>query len=108
MLAVDHLHHHLSAFLTEYAPVRDTHYLIPLTLEVSLSFNSVDTVLTAISDGSAEAKLDDDDDPSWATAVSLPEQEFWIAGARDELKSLDDLNVFVLVIRKTCFYLFLA
>ena len=31
--------------------------------------------------------------------MSSPEREYWIAGARDELKSLEDLDVFVLVPR---------
>jgi hypothetical protein len=43
--------------------------------------------------------LDGDDDPLWASAMSSPDREYWIAGARDELKSLEDLNVFVLVPR---------
>jgi hypothetical protein len=43
--------------------------------------------------------LDDDDDPLWATTLASPEHEYWVAGARDELKSLEDLKVFVLVPR---------
>jgi len=42
-----------------------------------------------------------DDDPSWAEALASPECEYWIAGGREELQSLSDLNVFVLVPRST-------
>jgi len=37
------------------------------------------------------------DDPSWAEAIASPECEYWIAGGREELKSLEDLKVFALV-----------
>ena len=40
-----------------------------------------------------------DDDPLWSEAMASPEREYWIAGARDELRSLVDLRVFVLVPR---------
>jgi hypothetical protein len=38
-------------------------------------------------------------DPSWAEALRSPEREYWIAGARDELRSLANLQVFVLIPR---------
>jgi hypothetical protein len=85
--------------MAEYAPVRDTHYLLPLTLDVPSGPYSLNEALAAISSGDTETVLENDDDPSWATALSSPECEYWIAGARDELKSLEDLNVFVLVPR---------
>ena len=44
-----------------------------------------------------QALLDDDDDPAWSTALNSAKHKYWIAGARDELKSLQDLNVFILV-----------
>jgi len=40
-----------------------------------------------------------DNEPSWAQALASPEREFWIAGGRKELNSLEDLKVFVLVPR---------
>jgi hypothetical protein len=89
----------IHVFLTEYAPIRDTHYLLPLSLDSSSASLSVDEVLAALSTGNTEAILDDNDDPSWATALASPDKEYWIAGAYDELKSLESLNVFVLVPR---------
>lgn len=41
--------------------------------------------------------LSADDDHLWSAALASPEREYWITGAQDELKSLEDLNVFVLV-----------
>jgi hypothetical protein len=38
-------------------------------------------------------------DPSWAEALRSPEREYWISGARDELRSLANLQVFVLIPR---------
>ena len=43
--------------------------------------------------------LDPDNDLLWATAIISSECEYWVAGAHDELKSLMDLKVFVLVPR---------
>ncbi len=40
-----------------------------------------------------------DDDPSWAEALASPEHEYWITGGQEELKSLSDLNIFVLIPR---------
>jgi len=37
------------------------------------------------------------DDPSRAEAIASPKHEYWIAGGREELKSLEDLKVFTLV-----------
>jgi hypothetical protein len=44
-------------------------------------------------------ELDLSDDPTWAQALASSECEYWIAGARDELESLEKLKVFVLVPR---------
>ncbi len=54
-----------------------------------------------MADGSLEPYCDDNDDPKWDEAMASPEREFWIAGAREELQSLEDLQVFVLVPRST-------
>jgi hypothetical protein len=84
------------AFLSEFSPFRESHSLIPLDLS-DLSPYSLNGALAAIADGSLEPLLDDDDNPKWAEAMASPECEFWIAGAQDELRSLEDLKVFVLV-----------
>jgi hypothetical protein len=56
-------------------------------------------VFSALANGSIEPILNSDDEPSWTQALTSPEREYWIAGGRDELKSLEDLKVFVLVPR---------
>ena len=89
---------HTTAFLTEYSSVRDTHELIPTDLSIE-GFPSVDDVLSALTDGTLSPTVDSDDDPLWAQAIASNEREYWIAGGRDELKSLQDLKVFVLVPR---------
>ena len=91
----------VSAFLAEYAPLRDTHYLLPLTLDASSATLSVNEVLTALVTGNTETAISDDDDPLWSAAINGTEKEYWIAGVREELKSLQDLNVFVLVPRSS-------
>jgi hypothetical protein len=77
------------AFLSEYAPVRDTHWhqLIPADLTPDPSISSLDEALSAIADGSMEPILDSGDDPLWADALASPDREYWIAGGREELKS---------------------
>ena len=90
------------ALLSEFASVHDTHHLIPTDLDLADdpgTHYSVEMVLSAIADGSMEPILDSGDDPSWSEALASPDREYWIAGGRDELKSLKDLNVFVLVPR---------
>jgi Reverse transcriptase (RNA-dependent DNA polymerase) len=84
-----------SAFLTEFAPICDSHEIFPVELQINNL--PVSEVLTAISDGSLSPELDSGDDPSWADALASPDREYWIAGVREELKSLEDLQVFVLV-----------
>ena len=88
-----------AAFLTEFAPLRDTHFLLPLELDMSSSCSSVGEALSALAVGATDIELDPDDDPLWASALASPEREYWVAGARDELRSLKDLQVFVLVPR---------
>jgi hypothetical protein len=60
---------------------------------------SVDDTLAGLSDGTIEPESNANDDPSWQEALASPDREYWIAGGREELKSLEDLNVFVLVPR---------
>jgi hypothetical protein len=84
------------AFLSEFSPFRESHSLIPLDLS-DLTPYSLNGALATIADGSLEPLLDDDDDPKWAKAMASLECEFWIAGTWDELCSLEDLKVFVLV-----------
>jgi hypothetical protein len=86
---------HVSAFLAEFSLLYNTHDLIPLT-----TFGppcSVDEVLTALSTGKLEPCPATDDEPSWAAALALPECKYWIAGGQEELQSLKDLNIFILV-----------
>jgi hypothetical protein len=87
--------------LSEFAPFRESHYLIPTDFDPGHlpPLLSVDEVLSAITDGTIEPTIDCGDDPSWEEALASPERESWIAGGREELKSLEDLNVFVLVPR---------
>jgi len=93
---------HTDAFLSEFAPFCNTHHLVPTDLNLddhAPFFPSVDEVLSAMADSTLEPTLDTSDDPSWPEALVLPEREYWIAGVHDELKSLEDLKVFVLVPR---------
>jgi len=54
-----------------------------------------------MTDGSLKPYCDDDNDPKWAKAMASPEHEYWIAGAYEELQSLEDLQVFILVPRSS-------
>jgi hypothetical protein len=74
----------------------NTHDLLPLEV-LSTAFSSLDDALSAITDGSAEPILDSNDNPTWASTLTSPEQEYWIAGGHNELISLADLKVFVLI-----------
>jgi transposase InsO family protein len=88
------------AFLSEYCTLRDSHDLFPTDILADSSLPCVDDVLTALSDGSLTPEpTDEDDEPLWEHAIASDEREYWIAGGRDELKSLEDLKVFVLVPR---------
>ena len=84
------------AFLAEFIPYCDTHYLLPLDIPAS-NFNSVPKVLIAAADSSLEPDLDADDNPLWSEALASPKWEYWIAGMQDKICSLRDLKVFVLV-----------
>jgi hypothetical protein len=87
-----------NALLSEYIPFHDSHDLIPLDF-VPSEFDSIHIFLSSLSDGSTEPNFDSNDDLSWATAMKSMEREYWIAGAQEELCSLADLNVFVLIPR---------
>lgn len=76
--------------------MRDTHDLVPAHLSID-DFSSVDDVLSALTDGSLRPTVDPDDEPLWSQAINSNECEYWIAGGCDELQSLQDLQVFVLV-----------
>ena len=97
-LAHDNDDGNVLAFLAEFVPYCDTHYLLPLDVPSS-DFLSAPEVLVAAEDGSLEPELDVDNDPLWSKALASPEHEYWIAGAHDEIRSLQDLKVFVLVPR---------
>ena len=86
-----------SAFLSEYSPIRDTHDLFHLS--ISPSSSTIDHALLSLSNGTLVPVPESDDDPLWSKALASPEREYWIAGARDEIRSLEDLKVFVLVPR---------
>ena len=85
-----------TAILSEFSSVCDSHDLLPLSISPS-EHSSVTEVLSALANGSSTPELDTTDDPSWADAISSPDREYWIAGAKDKLRSLEDLNIFVLV-----------
>lgn len=86
------------AFLSEFSDFRGTHDLLPL--DVPRNFDSsLHAFLSDIETGSLEPECDANDDPSWREALASPDREYWIAGAREELRSPEDLNVFVLVPR---------
>ena len=90
---------HTEAFLAEFAPLHQTHFLFAANLDPTFPASSfpIDQVLSGLADGNIEPILDSSNEPSWAQALASPEWEYWIAGGRDELKSLEDLKVFVLV-----------
>ena len=76
------------------------HNLIPTDIIPSGSNDSIDHIFSALSDETLEPALaSDNNEPTWAQAMAFSEQEYWIAGGHDELKSLEDLKVFVLVPR---------
>ena len=74
----------------------DSHDLLPAELCLDTPLTIPD-VLAALLDGNISPSLDASDDPTWAKAINSPEREYWIAGGREELKSLEDLKVFILV-----------
>jgi len=88
------------AFLSEFSEFRDTHDLLPLDLPPNCDL-PLDVFLSDVETGSFEPACETDDDPSWRDALASPEREYWIAGARDKLRSLQDLQVFALVPRSS-------
>ena len=86
---------HSLAFLSEYAPLCNSHNLFPL--DFPSDSISMYNMLSTISDGSLKPDFDTGDDLSWAEAMHSPNHEYWIAGAHKELCSLKDLKVFVLI-----------
>jgi hypothetical protein len=84
------------AFLAEFSPFCDSHDLLPLDA-TSTDATSVIDFVAAIADGSLKPKLEDK--PKWHVALQSPEQEYWIVGGHDEVRSLQELKVFVLVPR---------
>jgi len=88
------------AFLAEFSDFQETHDLLPLDLPSGFNF-PLDILLSDIETGLLEPICDTGDDPSWKEALASPEREYWIAGAREELRSLQDLHVFVLVPRSS-------
>jgi hypothetical protein len=62
------------AFLSKFAPLHDSHDLLPLDFHPSL-FVSTDSLICAIANGSTEPDFDTGDDPSWAEALRSPERE---------------------------------
>src|SRR5713101_3234636 len=83
-------------FLAEFDLFCNSHNLIPLDV-TSADTASMPELVAAIADGSFEPELEDE--PKWHEALWSPEQEYWIAGGHDEVHSLQELKVFVLVPR---------
>jgi hypothetical protein len=74
------------------------HDLIPTDIVLKNNNASIDEILSAISNGSLQpTSMETDDEPTWAQAMASEEREYWIVGGCDEIKSLQDLKVFVLV-----------
>lgn len=63
------------AFLAEFVPFCDTHYLLPVNVPAA-DFQSVPEVLAAATNGFLELEMDADDDPLWSEALASPEQEY--------------------------------
>lgn len=87
---------HTSAFISKYIPVRNTHDLFSAHLSIN-DFSSVDNVLSALTDGSLKPTVGPDDKPLRTQAINSDKQEYWITGGHNELQSLQDLKVFILV-----------
>jgi hypothetical protein len=51
-----------------------------MDLDPDLPYLNVEEVLSAISDGSIEPILNNDDDPSWADVMASLECKYWVAG----------------------------
>jgi len=90
------LYNFTHTFLSEFSKFQDTHDLLPLDLPSDCNL-PLDIFLSNVETGSFEPTCETDDDPSWHDALASSEQEYWIVGARKELWSLQDLQVFALV-----------
>ena len=88
----------VAAFLAEFVSYCDTHWLVPLDFPIS-DFVSIPEILVAAVNGFLDPEVDIDDNPLWSEAMASPKREYWIAGAQDEVRSLEKLKVFVLVSR---------
>jgi len=86
------------AFLAEFMPFCDTHTLLPLDLPDALPLSAPE-ILAATAASTLEPELDIEDDPKWSKALASDEHKYWIAGTEDEICSLQDLKVFVLMPR---------
>jgi hypothetical protein len=86
------------AFLAEFVPFCTSHWLLPLDVPSS-DYASVPEVLAAVANDILEPEVDINDDPLWSEAMASPEREYWIASTQDEIHSLEELKVFVLVPR---------
>jgi hypothetical protein len=86
------------AFLVEFVPFCDSHCLLPLDVPSS-DFDSIPKVLAAVTNGILEPEVDIDDNLLWSEAMASNECKYWIASAQDEIHSLEDLKVFILVPR---------
>ncbi len=85
----------VAAFLAEFVSYCDTHWLVPLDFPIS-DFVSIPEILVAAVNGFLDPEVDIDDNPLWSEAMASPKREYWIAGAQDEVRSLEKLKVFVL------------
>ena len=92
-------HNEALTFLTTYSAIRESHDLFPLEIYPEDPSLDITDIIAALADGSATPTADTNDDPSWTKALASSEREYWIAGARDELRSLADMKVFILVPR---------
>jgi hypothetical protein len=63
---------HTQAFLSEFAPLHETHHLLPTDLDLN-PFLSMDEVFSALANGSIELTLDSNDEPSWTQALTSSE-----------------------------------
>ena len=82
------------AFLAEFSPFCNSHNLLPLDV-ASTDATSIPSFVAAIADGFLEPDLKDE--PKWHEALQLPKREYWIARGHDEICSLHELKVFILV-----------
>jgi hypothetical protein len=92
-----HLENLAEAFIADFSNIRESHDLIPIDIDLENEPLSIDKMIAAISDGTIAPTTDPRDNPLWEEALASPDCEYWIDGGRDELKSLKDLKVFVLI-----------